>query len=113
MPTVTTHRYIRKPLYVDAVHVSEDNFVEVSKWCQGEVRLRDHEELVDVAELDDPSVPHECFIRVRVHNPKNPRQTKAFVGDWILYTEKGYKVYTQKAFRNSFDPVDGNDSDNT
>lgn len=103
---IATSRYIRKPLYVDAVQITEKNFVEISRWCQGEIRLKDAEEPVDAHELDDPSIPHECFIRVRVHNPKNVRQTKAFVGDWILYTETGYKIYTQKAFQNSFDEVE-------
>ena len=91
--SVTTTQYIRKPLYVAAVRVTGANFDEIVSWCQGE------------AQQDD--VPGQGtgkkYIRVRVHNPKNPRQTKAFVGDWLLYTERGYKVYTNKAFHESFD----------
>jgi hypothetical protein len=49
--------------------------------------------------------PAKQYIHVRVHNPKNPRQTKAFVGDWILYTERGYKVFTAKAFQANFNNV--------
>ena len=90
---IETHRYIRKPLYVDAVRVTSANFVDISEWCQGSI--------------EDSEVPGEGtgkqYIKVRVHNPKHPRQTKAFIGDWILYTERGYKVYTNKAFRASFD----------
>lgn len=90
---VTTTQYIRKPLYVDAVRITSGNFDEIATWCQGEVQ--------------QDEVPGKGtgkkFIRVRVHNPKNPRQTKAFVGDWLLYTERGYKVYTNKAFHASFD----------
>lgn len=98
---VNTVKYIRKPLYVDAVRVTEENFDEIVAWCQGEVLTDD--------------VPGQGtsrkYIKVRVHLPKNPRQTKAFVGDWILYTEKGYKVYTNKAFHASFDPAaTGNDN---
>ena len=33
----------------------------------------------------------------------NPRQAQAHVNDWVLYTERGYKVYTPRAFENSFD----------
>jgi hypothetical protein len=92
MPVVT-EKYIRKPLYVDAVRVTAANFEDIASWCQGEILQAD--------------VPGEGvgkqFIKVRVHNPKHPRQTKAFIGDWLLYTERGYKVYTNKAFHAAFD----------
>lgn len=91
---VNTQRYIRKPLYVDAVQITAENFDEVAAWCQGTVETEDQG-------------PHrgEKFIRVRVQHPKSPRQTQAFVDDWILYTDRGYKVYTNKAFTLSFDKV--------
>jgi hypothetical protein len=93
--SVTTQQYIRKPLYVDAVRITEANFDAIVTWCQGE--------------MQQDEVPGKGtgkkYIKVRVHNPKNPRQTKAFVGDWLLYTERGYKVYTNKAFHASFDIV--------
>jgi hypothetical protein len=90
---MNTTKFVRKPLYVDAVQVTNANFTEVVEWCQG-----------DIKETDD----RQQYIRVRVVNPKNTRQTQAFVGDWILYTDRGYKVYTTKAFRHSFDRVEGN-----
>jgi hypothetical protein len=90
---VSTVQYIRKPLYVDAVRVTSKNFDEIAEWCQGQV-LEDNE-------ADKESA--KKYIRVRVHNPINPRQTRAYVGDWILYTEKGYKIYSNQAFRASFD----------
>jgi hypothetical protein len=89
---ITTQKYVRKPLYVDAVRVTSANFDDIVAWCQGEV---DQDEV--------PGKGTKKHIKVRVHNPKNPRQTKAFVGDWLLYTERGYKVYTNKAFHASFD----------
>ena len=98
---ITTDKYIRKPLYVDAVRITGANFDEIAAWCQGEVQQ------------DETSgkTPGKKYIKVRVHNPKNPRQTKAYVGDWLLYTERGYKVYTNKAFHASFDPVSYSDVD--
>ena len=99
---IKTTRYVRKPLYVEAVRITEQNFVEVAKWCQGEIRTKDFESLVDEQELGDHSIPVECFIRVRVHNPKNFRQTQGYLGDWILYTNRGYKIYTPKAFNATF-----------
>lgn len=76
------------------MRVTEDNFGEVAAWCQGEVQ-----------DSEGKESGNKKFIKVRVVNPKNPRQTKAFVGDWILYTDRGYKVYTPKAFHASFDEV--------
>jgi hypothetical protein len=93
--SVTTARYVRKPLVVDAVRVTEKNFDEIATWCQGEIRK----------EESDGTGPGRRYIRIRVHYPKNIRQTKAFVGDWILYTDKGYKVYVNQAFITSFDEL--------
>jgi hypothetical protein len=97
---IATQKYIRKALYVEAIQITLENFVEVAKWCQGEIKDYNDKTLVG-AEAENPLT--ERYIHVRVHNPKNVRQTKAYIGDWLLYTERGYKVYTQKAFRNSFD----------
>lgn len=98
---IETTQYIRKPLYVAAVRVTGVNFDEVAAWCQG-----------DIQQDEVPNNGIKRYIRVRVHNPKNPRQTKAFVGDWLLYTERGYKVYTNKAFHASFDEVGSNGNGN-
>lgn len=94
-----TEKYIRKPLIVDAVQVTEENFSTVKRWCMGQVCNNDESPVDPAADLD----PTKQYIHVRVHNPKNSRQTKAYVGDWILYTERGYKVYTTKAFQQNFD----------
>jgi hypothetical protein len=95
---IDTQKFVRKPLYVDSVRISSTNFDEIAEWCQGEVEYEPQE--------GQGSTNGKKYIRVRVHNPKNPRQTKAFVGDWLLYTERGYKVYTNKAFHASFDKVE-------
>jgi hypothetical protein len=93
---VETQQYIRKPLYVEAVRVTQENFDELVAWCQGEVLT---------GELGGKQ---KKYIKVRVHHPtKNPRQTQAYVGDWLLYTEfGGYKVYTNKAFQATFELVE-------
>jgi hypothetical protein len=93
---ITTERFIRKALYVDAVQVTDENFEHLAEWCQGQIQ----------------SDGTQSYIRVRVHTPKSPRQTQAFVGDWILYTDKGYKVYSNKAFAENFDLVEGEDGNN-
>lgn len=101
---IETQKFVRKPLYVDAVRVTPSNFDEIKNWCQGEVA----HEFPGESGFSGPN--GKKYIRVRVHNPKNPRQTKAFIGDWILYTERGYKVYTNKAFHASFDKIDTDSS---
>lgn len=100
--TSITRKYVRKPLYVEAVEVTEANFMDIARWCFGEIGNVD-ETPVDMSQ---PAEPTKQYIRVRVHNPKNALQTKAHVGDWILYTERGYKVYTAKAFQANFDLVE-------
>lgn len=85
-----THKFARKPFYVDAVRVSEENIQEVAKWCNGEVQSSAEEGL---------------YIKVRVHRPLTERQTMAFIGDWVLFAGSGFKVYTPKAFDKSFEKV--------
>lgn len=87
-----TGKFIRKPFDIEAIRVTEDNINEVAAWCDGRV-------------LKDEGKKESPFIKVRVHHPLTQRQTKAFVGDWVLYAGKGYKVYTNTAFERSFDPV--------
>ncbi len=99
--TTITEKYVRKPLFVDAVQVTEENFETVAQWCLSEVCNIDKSVVDKTAAVE----PTKQYIHVRVNNPKNPRQTQAFVGDWILYTERGYKVYTTKAFEANFDLV--------
>lgn len=100
MGTVVATKYVRKPLYVDAVQVTEENFGDVALWCMGDITRNDGAD--NPTYEDDPKAHH---IRIRVHNPQSQRQTKAFVGDWILYTDRGYKIYTEKAFKDNFDVV--------
>jgi hypothetical protein len=83
----------------------KQNFVALANWCQGEIRANESDELISYDHSNGIN-PEAHHIRIRVHNPKNIRQTKGFVGDWILYTDRGYKVYTQKAFKASFDPTE-------
>lgn len=91
--SINTTTYIRNPLYVEAVQVTRENFTELALWCQGEI--------IEVP--SDPSGKQwEPYIQVRVTNPMNPRQAQARIGDWILTSDRGYKIYTPKAFANSF-----------
>ena len=92
---LTTSVYIRKPFYIEAIEVTADNMASVAAWCHGEVRTTDKPK--DAAE--------ENYIQVKVHNAVSERQSRAFVGDWVLYANKGFKIYTRKAFYKSFELV--------
>lgn len=94
--TITPEKYLRKPVTVEAVQVTDKNIFEVAMWCQGEIQWKTHPD----GQGDPGTVDH---IRVRVHSPVNDRQKKAYVGDWVLYSNRGYKIYTDRAFKNSFD----------
>jgi hypothetical protein len=96
---IVTKKYVRRPLVVDAVQVTPENFEELASWCQGTIVNNDGTEPTNGVS------PNSQHIHVRVHNPRSGRQTKAFVGDWLLYTERGYKIYNQKAFAGTFDQV--------
>lgn len=85
-----TKQYVRKPFHIDAVQVTSENIEEVARWVDSEIR-NDRQD--------------GQYVKVRVHNPRNEKQTKAFIGDWVLYAGTGYKVYTDKAFRKDFQQV--------
>lgn len=103
---IETVKYVRNPLYVDAVQVTVENFEEISLWCQGTISRMDGQPLH--REDDNALViePSKMCINVRVHSPKSIRQTQAQVGDWLLYTDRGYKVYTPQAFEATFSKVE-------
>lgn len=83
-----TQKFTRKSFDVDAVRVTKENMSAVAKWCQGEIQTGND---------------GKKFIKVRVLRPLNEGQTKAFVGDWVLYAGTGYKVYTNKSFWTCFE----------
>jgi hypothetical protein len=83
-------KFTRRPLVVDGTQVTDENFEEVAKWCDGEIHTE----------------PKGRYIKVKVQNPLTPRQTKAFVGDWVLMSTRGFKVYTSSGLKNAFSQND-------
>jgi hypothetical protein len=88
---VTTEKFIRKPFTIDAVRVTEENLEEVAKWCGGDVTT------------ETRGKKEVRYIKVPVTNPLNERQTKAYVGDWVLHSKSSWKSYTNRAFDDSFE----------
>lgn len=86
-----TQLFVRRPLEVEAIQVSKENIYDVAKWCHGRVR-RDRNDVK--------------YVKVRVLNSHADMLDEADIGCWILKSERGFKVYTDQAFENSFIPVD-------
>ena len=94
-----TTKYVRKTFYVDAVQVTAENMPDAAQWCDGEINF------------DEEGNPATSFIKVRVKRPVNAKQTQAYIGDWILKSDAGFKVYTSRAFANSFVPAESDSED--
>jgi hypothetical protein len=90
---ITPKKFVRKPFVVEGVEVTAENLEEVAAWCGGEVRTSSGRRGYRVQQ----------YLKVPVKNPLNDRQTRAYVGDWVLSAGTGFKVYTQKAFSSNFD----------
>jgi hypothetical protein len=100
-----TQKFQKKPLIVEAIQVTAENFLEVANWCSGEVTEPDGTPALADSRGD------QQYIHVRVLNPMHERQTKAFIGDWVLYAGRGFKVYKDRAFRGTFLPLQAEDRD--
>jgi hypothetical protein len=85
METIT---YFSIPYSVQAVRVTEANLDDVSAWADAPFER----------EGDGP-----LYLKVDVKNPLTEKQTHAFVGDWVLKGKNGFKVYTDRAFKKSFE----------
>lgn len=85
-------KYNRSPFQVDAVQVTKENLQEIAEWCGGQV-----------LEHSDKGKTQK-YVKVKVYRPVNEKQTRAFPGDWILSSDAGFKVYTDRAFQRSFYP---------
>lgn len=92
--------YTRKPFSIKAVQVTDENMEAVAEWCKGKI------ETTDSKIAEGLGKEPEVYIKARVQQPMNDRQTKAFPGDWVLYMNNGYKIYSDKSFRRSFDKIE-------
>lgn len=88
-----TQRFVRKPFFVDAVQVTQENMGKIALWCGGEIRF--------ARNRHDPETKTP-YVKVNVKHAMNERQTRAFAGDWILLGSQGFKVYQPVAFENHF-----------
>lgn len=85
-----TRKFVRLPFEVEGVQVTEENMQEVAAWCGGEVFEKVAKGTI------------QPYVKVKVHRPLNEKHTQAFSGDWVLSSETGFKVYTDRALTSSF-----------
>lgn len=97
--TLDLKNFVRKPFSVEAVEVTAENILEVATWCAGEMRSSD----------GDRGRAIQHYIKVNVKKPLNARQTMAYVGDYVVVATdqniRGFKVYTPRAFRSSYNEI--------
>jgi len=89
-------KFVRKPFSVEAVQVTEENMSEVALWCRGQIRTS----------VGKDGKGEQKYIKVNVKRALDDRQTMAYVGDWVVTAvnpnTRGFKVYTPKAFTQTF-----------
>lgn len=89
--------FVRKQFPVQAARVTPLNIEELAEFCGGRL-MHDGEK--------DGQFSRD-YIKVRVAFPLNEEQTKARVGDWLVKQGRNFKVYKDRAFRNTFETKDG------
>lgn len=88
--TVVALKFVRKSFPVDAVRVSHKNIHELAGILGATVAKT----------LDDHQRLYICLDKIKT---SNARQTKAYIGDWVVVAENGIKVYRDKSFRRVFE----------
>lgn len=94
--------YSRIPFPVEVVELTEENLRAAAKWCGGQIRHITKNVPSDEGTVE-PEKVRVPYVKVHVVNPQNDRQTKGFVGDRILKSDSGFKVYGERAFLNAFE----------
>jgi hypothetical protein len=87
-----TTKFLRKPLSVEAVQVTEGNMAQIAEWANGTL-------YTDV--LD----PAEWYIDIKVIHPLRRKECRAHIGEWILKSKQGFKIYSDRAFQKGFEPA--------
>lgn len=91
-------QYNRRQFRVTAARVSVLNIEELARWTNGVL-----------CEGDKDGQLSRYFIKVRTGSPSNSRIDEAHVGDWIVKRGRQFQVYSDRAFRKTFENMDGSD----
>ncbi len=96
MIEIAPQKYIRNPIEVEAIRVTDANFAAVLEWAGGT------EEKTETPVMKGSGVLVRRFIQIEAKRTLFARQTTGYIGDWILKNDKGCRVYTDAAFRAAF-----------
>lgn len=91
-------KFNRHVFAVEAVQVTEDNMQEIADWANGYV-LTGMKLLVD----NKPrNVTKDCIL-ITVGDGEHMKESKAYVGDWILMRDDGWIIqYKDENFRKEY-----------
>lgn len=92
---IDPQNYARKPFKVEAIRATEENLQEIATWCGGTV------------ETLTRGTTERKYVKVPVIRAWSENQTRLFVGNWVLKSDRGWRVFTDTAFHRVFEPVDG------
>jgi hypothetical protein len=84
--SVVVRLFTRSPFDVQAVQVTTANIGEVAVWCKGTI----HEGVKSL------------YIKLDIPDAKSSVRQQAFPGDWILLSDQGYRIYTERALESNF-----------
>ena len=88
--SINATKYVRKPFFVEAVLVTDENMAEVAEWAGGELKTTKAQ-----------GIP---YIHIRTRVPRRPtKHFNAMDGDWILKSDRGCQVYPEEAFLKYFE----------
>lgn len=87
MPVVV-QLFTRAPFDVQAVQVTTGNIAEIAAWCNGTI----HQGVKSL------------YIKLEIPDAKSSVRQQAFPGDWILLSDQGYRIYTERALESNFVP---------
>ena len=91
-----TETLVRKPFFVGAIQVTEENMKEVAKWCGGRINT------TPPPRKDESDRVVRRYIRMPVPLNRNGRG-RAYAGDWILNMGESFQAYTDTALWKFFD----------
>lgn len=91
--SLQTVAVVRKTFTAEAVQITDDNIIDVSNWSGARIKETDG----------------GILLRLDTGVPKASRQaTTAGVGDWIVCTGEGFKIYRGRSFDHTFEVLKAN-----
>jgi hypothetical protein len=87
-----TSRWVRKNSNVEAVRLNRAEVHKIAFWCGGAIMATDSGGREGAGTL---------FIQLPFKSNYN-KPNRAFMGDWILKDDDGFKIYSHEAFQNVF-----------